>query len=70
MSIELAVQPPLSSDWTSVVIEGECEDALLNVLVSRLASRDYTVEIYSDGEFIPFEDFEITNREDDDGTDA
>ena len=70
MSIELAVQPPFSSDWTSVTIEGEDEDALMNILVSRLAARNYEVEVQVDGEFIPFEDFELINREDDDGTDA
>jgi hypothetical protein len=70
MSVKLAVQPPFRHDWTSVSIEGEDEDALMNILVSRLAARDYEIEVEVDGEFIPFEDFELINGEADDGTDA
>lgn len=67
MTIKLAVCPEFESDWTGVILEGEAESAVMNVLVSRLAACGYEVLIENgEGELIPFEDYEPCYEEEDD----
>jgi hypothetical protein len=59
MSHELMVQPPFREDWTDVTIEGEHEDEVLSILVSRLIAAEYEVLIEDeDGDMIPAEEYE------------
>jgi hypothetical protein len=57
--------------WTTIELEGRREAAVANVLVSRLVAVNYEVQIEdAEGELVAFEDFELLNEEDEDGTEA
>lgn len=56
MSHELMVQPPYVDAWTTVSIEGEFEDEVLNILTSRLLAAEYEVLIEdAEGEMVSIE---------------
>lgn len=56
--IRLRVRPPFRDDWTELDLEGEHEEEVTNVLVSRLGIADYEIEIDDEGEWIDYEEYE------------
>jgi hypothetical protein len=57
--IKLSVCPQFREDWTSILVAGENEEDVANLLISRLQMLDYEVEIADEeGEMVPFEDFD------------
>ena len=59
MTIRITIRPQFHDAYTGVVVDGEWEESLINVLVSSLVRLDAEVLMETgDGELIPYEDWE------------
>jgi len=59
MSIKLAVRPQFRHEWTEITLEGQYEEDVVNVLVSRLAAIDYEILRQDDeGNYLSYEEYE------------
>lgn len=57
--IRLSVVDRFGDEQTSIMLDGDGEVDICNVLVSRLQAVDYAIEIEDhDGYLIPFEDYD------------
>ena len=58
MATELRIISPFFDEQTRILLEGDAEEPLLNIIISRLCSLDYEVLLEdSDGNFIPVEEY-------------
>jgi len=55
--IQLFIRPPFFDEWTSVTIEGESEEAVMQIAVSHLLMSQHEVEfVDEDGDRVPFQE--------------